>query len=247
MDSFEVNKVLGALLGTLIFVMAFGFIAESLYEPVEDHGVGYALPEPEGTETGPAAAPEVPLGIRLAASDADDGHTSVRKCESCHTFEQGGENKAGPNLYDVVGRLVGSHEGFSYSAGMLEHKDKGDVWSFENLDQFLHRPKKFTPGTKMTFTGINNAEERANVLAYLQTLSASPKPFPPPEPVAEAAPAVDAAGAVETPTTTDTETPVVGTPTQTNTPAGAEAPVPPVDQPAATPQAAPAAAAEPAH
>lgn len=244
MDSFEINKILGAVLGTLLFVMGAGFIAEAIYHPAETAGVGYALPEPEGGEGegGPAAPTDEPLGVRLAVANLEAGHTAVRKCESCHTFEQGGENKAGPNLYDVVGRLIGDHAGFAYSDGMIEHKTAGDTWTYANLDAFLRRPKGFTPGTKMTFAGIRNAKERADVLAYLQSLSASPKPFPPPEPVAEAAP-VDAAPAAETPTTTETETPVVGTPINTETPAGAEAPSAPAAEPAATPAEPPAPAA----
>lgn len=237
LDSFEVNKVLGALLGTLIFVMAFGFLAEAVYEPIEGRGVGYALPEPELAAGGPAAPQDEPLGIRLAVANAEAGLTAVRKCESCHTFEAGGANKAGPNLYDVVNRLVGSHEGFSYSPGMLEHRDAGDLWTYENLDAFLRRPKSFTPGTKMTFTGVGNAKERADMLAYLQTLSASPIPFPPPEAVAEAVPA---GGEVPPPTTT---TPSAGTPADGNQPDNAVAPAQPADEPASPPADAPAPAA----
>lgn len=242
MDSFEINKILGAVLGTLLFVMGAGFIAEAIYQPGEAPGVGYALPEPEGGagEGGPAAPADEPLGVRLAAANAEAGHAAVRKCESCHTFEAGGANKAGPNLYDIVDQLIGHHADFSYSAGMLEHKTAGDTWTYDNLDHFLKRPKGFTPGTKMTFAGIRNAQERADVLAYLQSLSADPKPFPPPEPVAEAAPAADATA---TPTTTQDEMSVVGTPTDDETPAGAEVPAQPTPEPAVTPAEPPVSAA----
>lgn len=237
MDSFELNKIIGAILGTLLFVMGVGFLAEAIYHPIVDRGPGYALAEAEapGEHGGAAAeaAPEVPLGVLLASADATAGQAVSKKCASCHNFEEGGANKTGPDLYGVVGRLIGSHEGFAYSAGMEEHKAAGDMWTFENLNAFLTAPKDFTPGTKMSFAGLKNPEERANMLAYLQTLAASPVPFPPAEAAsgaeapsepadvvsapADAAPVATDAGAVETPTTTDAETPVEGTPAPATT------------------------------
>jgi len=255
MDSFELNKILGAILGTLLFVMGLGFLAEAIYHPIEGRGPGYALASaaPEGEHGGSGeAAPAVDLGTLLASADPKAGEAAARKCTGCHNFAQGAGNKQGPELYGVVGRPIGTHEGFAYSDGMLEHKAKGDVWSYENLNAFLTSPKGFTPGTKMSFPGIKDDKERANVLAYLSTLEATPLPFPAPAsaeaapaedtaPAAEAAPAAEETPAaeeapaateaapaeteapvVETPTTTETETSVEGTPA----PATSETPAP---------------------
>ena len=200
MDSFELNKIMGAVLGTLLFVMGAGFVAEAIYHPIENRGPGYALPEPEPTEGGAVAEaePEVPLGVLLASASVERGAAAARKCQSCHNFGEGEPNKQGPGLYDVVGRLEGSHEGFAYSDALLAHSAAGDTWTYENLNAFLTKPSDYAPGTKMNFAGIRTAEERADILAYLQTLSASPVPFPAPE----AAPAEGEAAAgegVETP------------------------------------------------
>ena len=192
MDSFELNKIIGAILGTLLFVMGVGFLAEAIYAPRET-GPGLSLPVPEGSAgeavaEAPAAA--VPIAVLLASADAAAGQNVAKKCQSCHNFAQGAGNKTGPELYDVVGRLEGSHEGFAYSAALLEHKAAGDVWSYENLNAFLLAPKEYAPGTKMNFSGLKNEKERADIIAYMATLSASPVPFPP---VEAAAPAADAA------------------------------------------------------
>lgn len=252
MDSFELNKIMGAILGTLLFVMGVGFLAEAIYHPIEGRGPGYDLPEPEvgaavATED---AAPAVPLAVLLASANAEQGASAARKCTSCHNFEQGAGNKQGPELWGVVDRVIGSHEGFAYSDVLLSHQAAGDVWSYENLDHFLLAPKDFAPGTKMNFAGVKNDEERANILAYLQTLSDNPVPFPEPEAVAEE-PAVDDAAAeevpmagsdvgatpagteavelddiaIETPTETAGESPVVGTPV-TSTEASGDAETP---------------------
>lgn len=196
MDSFELNKIMGAVLGTLLFVMGAGFVAEAIYHPIEDRGPGYALPEPEPVAEAGAeeAAPEVDLGTLLAAASVERGAAAVRKCQSCHNFGEGEPNKTGPGLFGVVGRLEGSHEGFSYSDAMAAHGAAGDTWTFENLNHFLTSPKDYAPGTKMTFAGVRSAEERADILAYLQTLSADPVPFPAP---AAAAPADAAAAPAE--------------------------------------------------
>ena len=192
MDSFELNKIMGAVLGTLLFVMGAGFVAEAIYSPIEGRGPGYALPEPEVAEAGAPeeAAPEVPLGVLLASASAERGQAAARKCQSCHNFGEGEPNKQGPNLYDVVGRPEGAVPDFAYSEGMLAHNAAGDIWTYENLSHFLAKPSDYVPGTKMNFAGIRTPEERADILAYLQGLSADPVPFP----AADVAPAEAADG-----------------------------------------------------
>lgn len=236
MDSFELNKILGAILGTLLFVMGLGFLAEAIYHPIEGRGPGYALasaaPAGEGGEdAGPVQVADI--GTLLASADPAAGEAAARKCTGCHNFAQGAGNKQGPELYGVVGRLEGGHPDFAYSDVLLEHKANGDLWTYDNLNAFLTSPKGYAPGTKMSFPGIKDDKERANVIAYLSTLSPSPVPFPAPAAAApaDAAPAADAAApaateaapaateapAVETPTTTSTETQVEGTPAPATT------------------------------
>jgi cytochrome c len=184
MDTFEINKIIGAILGTLLFVMGVGFLAEAIYHPLEGIGPGYALAGGETESGGGTTTPDTPavsIGTLLASADPAAGQAAAKKCQSCHDFTQGGPNKTGPNLYDVVERPIGSHPGFAYSAGMLERNKNGDIWSYENLNQFITSPKSFVPGTKMTFAGVKDDAERANIIAYLSTLSANPKPFPAPE------------------------------------------------------------------
>ncbi|HEY0917596.1 c-type cytochrome, partial [Devosia sp.] len=183
MNSFELNKIIGAVLGTLLFVMGVGFVAEAIYTPIQNRGAGYTLAVPEtGVEV--AAEPqavEEPLAVLLASANAEQGASAVRKCQSCHNFGEGEPNKTGPGLYDVVGRPIASHEGFAYSSDLAAMGAAGETWTYENLNAFIHGPKAFAAGTKMAFAGVKSAEERANILAYLQTLSASPVPFPQPE------------------------------------------------------------------
>ena len=189
MDSFELNKIIGAILGTLLFVMGVGFLAEAVYHPVAA-GPGYALPEPEGGEHGDGGgeeAPAVSIGTLLAAADATLGADQAKKCGTCHDMSAASTNKTGPGLYDVVERVIGSHEGYAYSPVLAEHQAAGDTWTYENLDQFLLSPKGFAPGTKMTFAGLSNPEDRANVIAFLNAHSDAPKPMP--AAPAEAAPA----------------------------------------------------------
>ncbi|GLQ53250.1 c-type cytochrome [Devosia nitrariae] len=246
MDSFELNKIIGAVLGTLLFVMGVGFLAEAIYHPIEDRGPGYNLPEPEGTETAEApAGPTVePIAVRLAAASSERGATAVRKCQSCHNFGESEGHKTGPVLWNTVGHPIGGHEGYSYSAALQERNAAGETWTYENLDEWLAGPTTFAPGTKMTLS-VSSPEERADILAYLQTLSAEPVPFPEPEAASEGAAPEGADAAVpegedvvepaeapatedvtEPPTETQTETDVEGTPTGDNPAAGGEAATP---------------------
>ncbi|KKB13178.1 hypothetical protein VE25_03625 [Devosia geojensis] len=196
MNSFELNKIIGAVLGTLLFVMGVGFLAEAIYHPIEGRGPGYALPEPEGTETaeGPAAPTVEPIAVRLAAASAERGASAARKCQSCHNFGEGEGHKSGPVLWDTIGHPIAGHEGYSYSGALAEIGASGETWTFEHMDEWLSGPQAFAPGTKMSLS-VSNPEERADIIAYLQTLSNSPVPLPTPE----AAPAEEAAPADEAP------------------------------------------------
>ncbi|WP_082903721.1 c-type cytochrome [Devosia elaeis] len=191
MDSFELNKILGAVLGTLLFVMGVGFLAEAIYHPIEGRGPGYALPEPEVVADAGAVEeePAVPIAALLASASVDRGAAAVRKCQSCHNFGEGEPNKQGPNLYNIVGAPKAHMPDFAYSDILLQQKAEGQVWSYDNLNAFLENPRGYAPGTKMAFAGVRSPEERADILAYLQTLSGSPVPFP--EADAAAAPAAD--------------------------------------------------------
>ena len=194
MDSFELNKIIGAILGTLLFVMGVGFLAEAIYEPGHGTGPGYALPAPaegdgNGDTGGPAAGP-VDIGTLLAKADPKAGEAAAKKCGSCHDFTEGGPNKTGPNLYGIVGEKIADVPGFAFSDALKAHASES--WDYAKLNQWLISPKAFAPGTKMTYAGDKDDTDRANIIAYLSTLSKSPVPFPAP-----AAPAAPAASSSE--------------------------------------------------
>lgn len=186
MDSFELNKVAGAVLGAVLFAVGSGFVAELIYHPKPAGKAGYDLPEPQPESGAPAEAAKVePIAVRLASANVEKGQGGTKACQACHSFEKGGPNKVGPDLWEIVERPKGGHGGFDYSAGL---KEKGGTWTYDDLDHFLASPKGFIKGTKMAFAGIASPQDRANVIAYLRTLADSPKPLPAAE-KAEAKPA----------------------------------------------------------
>jgi cytochrome c len=183
MDSFEFNKIAGALLGALLFTLATGVLADAIFTSPKLLKPGYALPaaaeETEGGGEAAKPAPQVPLPELLAKADPKKGEADTKPCQVCHNFEKGAGAKIGPPLYGVLGRPKGSIAGFDYSAGM---KAKGGNWTFDDLNAFLTDPKAYVSGTKMVFAGVPEAPKRAEILAYLRTLSDSPLPLPAPAP-----------------------------------------------------------------
>lgn len=176
MDSDNVNKVLMAVLSTCLGLVAMNIAAGAIFTPPAPAKPGFDIAVQEKTEQkGGAQEKAQPFETVLASSSPERGQAAAKVCQACHTFEKGGPNKVGPNLYGVVGRPRASEAGFNYSSAM---KSKGGNWSFDELNKFLTNPKGYIPGTAMTFAGLPRDQQRADVINYLHTLSDKPVDLP---------------------------------------------------------------------
>ena len=179
MNSFELNKILGAILGTCLVLLALNIGAGALFAPEKPAKPGFNIAVQEqhgGGAPAAAAAPSEPIEKLLASASAERGQATAKQCAACHTFEKGGPNRVGPNLYNIVGDERGKDRGgFNFSAAM---KAKGGEWTYDELNKFLTNPRGYIPGTNMSFAGLSRDQQRADVIAYLRTLSDSPKPLP---------------------------------------------------------------------
>jgi cytochrome c len=177
MNSFELNKILGALLGTCLVLLAVHIASGAIFSTPAPAKPGYEIVvKEEKPGQGEAAKPAAqPIENLLASASVEHGAQVAKQCGTCHNFQEGQGPKVGPDLYDVVGRKIAAVAGFNYSAAL---KAKAGTWTFDELNKWLLDPRADVPGTAMTFAGLPNDKQRADVIAYLDTLSKNPVPLP---------------------------------------------------------------------
>ena len=179
MDSFEFNKIVAAILIALLTIKGADLISNALIHPKMLKVNAFKI---EGVASIQLAAGEqkekqelAPIEPLLATASAEKGAIIFKKCTSCHTIDAGGPNRVGPNLHNIVGAPKAKHPGYSYSQAM---EQKGGTWSYDDLNIYLFKPRDFVPGTKMSFAGIKDDKERADLIAYLRQQTNNPPPVP---------------------------------------------------------------------
>ena len=168
------NTIAGWVLFAGIVALGSSIVAGELFHSERPEQMAYPIAGVE-QEGGEGAAAEQPIEFYLAKADPAKGQQVFNKCAACHNADKGGANQLGPNLWGVLGEPVGQGRGFAFSDALAK---KGGTWNWDNLAQWLNSPKAFAPGTKMTFAGLSNPQDRADVIAFLNAHSDAPKPLP---------------------------------------------------------------------
>ncbi|MBZ0216751.1 MAG: cytochrome c family protein [Fimbriimonadaceae bacterium] len=192
LDLYTLNKIIGATLFSILIILGLGIVSDIVFNVAAPEKPGYMVAvetadegEGHGDATSESSAPEassepetseeVSLGTLLASGDIESGMKQAKKCAACHSFDEGGPNKVGPNLHDIVGREVASVSGFGYSSAMQAF---GGTWTYENLYAFVTKPKDLVPETTMGFAGLKKPQQRADLIAYLRSISPNAPALP---------------------------------------------------------------------
>ena len=181
MDSFEINKIIAAILLTALIVIGIGKFTDILFHVEKPKESAYKIEGLEITEASASLNPEkkveeiVDISQLLALGDLAHGEKVFKKCSACHMIASGGKNMIGPNLWGVIGRTAGSVSDYKYSKAMVAYAKQ---WNFEEMNGYLIKPQAYIKGTKMAFAGLRKEKDRASVILYLNSKSANPKPFP---------------------------------------------------------------------
>jgi cytochrome c len=175
-DSFELNKISAAVLIALLVAMIACLVGDAVVHPEKPLKNAYVVEVKEGNSSASAEEKSLaPIEPLLVKADVVNGEKVFKKCLSCHTAGKGEPHKTGPNLWGIVMNHIGHETGFAYSDAL---KSKKEQWTYENLNKFLHKPREFAPGTKMTFIGVANDQERADLIAFLRQKADSPVALP---------------------------------------------------------------------
>jgi len=175
MNSFEINKIITAILVTVLVVFGIGKISNIIFDKDDKKVVAYKVEAPEGLATQASTDTSVDIAALLALGDAAHGEKVFKKCKACHSIKQGGGNKIGPKLWNVMFRPVGAVTEYKYSKALSSY---GKEWSWEEMNGFLIKPSSWIKGNKMGFAGLKSEKDRASVILYLNQNSETPKPLP---------------------------------------------------------------------
>ena len=175
MNSFEINKIIAAILVTILVVFGIGKISDVVFDQDKENIVAYKVEAPEGEAVQASAETSVDITALLAMGDIAHGEKIYKKCKACHSIKQGGGNKIGPALWNVIFRPVGSITDYKYSKALSSYSKE---WTWEEMNGFLIKPSKWIPNNKMGFAGLKSEKDRASVILYLNQNSNNPKPLP---------------------------------------------------------------------
>ena len=175
MNSFEINKIIAAILVTILVVFGIGKISDVVFDQDKENIVAYKVEAPEGEAVQASAETSVDITALLAMGDIAHGEKIYKKCKACHSIKQGGGNKIGPALWNVIFRPVGSITDYKYSKALSSY---GKEWTWEEMNGFLIKPSKWIPNNKMGFAGLKSEKDRASVILYLNQNSDNPKQLP---------------------------------------------------------------------
>ena len=172
---FEINKLVAAILVTVLIVFGIGKISDIIFKVNETGIVAYKVEEPARSSSEAKAESSVEISSLLSLGDVTHGAKVFKKCAACHSINKDGKNKIGPKLYNVVGRATGTTSDYKYSKALISYNK---TWTFEELNSFLIKPAKWIKGNKMGFPGLKNDRDRASVILYLNQNSDNPQPLP---------------------------------------------------------------------